>query len=97
MTQLKVGRLYTNSFLANQSDTTMINLGFMIFTDKNKSNHVRLEVGDFIMIIEVINQSSTKSIRSQKFTNYKVLTKDIIGYINIYEGAENDWQEICFG
>ena len=96
MNQLKVGRLYTNNFLANKLDRPMNKLGFMIFTDRNKSNHIRLEAGDFIMIIEVINQS-TKSIRSQKFTNYKVLTKDIIGYINIYESVENDWQELYFG
>ena len=93
MNQLKVGRLYTNNFLANKLDRPMNKLGFMIFTDRNKSNHIRLEAGDFIMIIEVIN----KSTKSQKFTNYKVLTKDIIGYINIYESVENDWQELYFG
>lgn len=46
------------------------------------------------MIIEMVRQEIDRKI---KFTRYKILTKDKVGFINIYEGLEKDWQEVSLG
>lgn len=94
MALLKPGKLYVNNFLKYNTDPTFRKLGFIVFVDENNSKSFGIRSDELIMIIEMVRQEIDRKI---KFTRYKILTKDKVGFIHIYEGLEKDWQEVSLG
>jgi hypothetical protein len=91
---LKPGKLYVNNFLKYNTDRTIRKLGYTVFVDENNSKSFCIRSDEIIMIIEMVRQEIDRKI---KITKYKILTKDKVGFINIYEGLEKDWQEVSLG
>lgn len=94
MVLLKPGKLYVNNFLKYNTDPAFRKLGFNVFVDENNSKSFGIRSDELIMIIEMVRQEIDRKI---KFTRYKILTKDKVGFIYIYEGLEKDWQEVSLG
>ena len=94
MALLKPGKLYVNNFLKYNTDPAFRKLGFNVFVDENNSKSFGIRSDELIMIIEMVRQEIDRKI---KFTRYKILTKDKVGFIHIYEGLEKDWQEVSLG
>jgi hypothetical protein len=94
MVLLKPGKLYVNNFLKYNTDPAFRKLGFNVYFDENNSKSFGIRSDEIIMIIEMVRQEIDGKI---KFTKYKILTKDKVGFINIYEGLEKDWQEVSLG
>lgn len=94
MALLKPGKLYVNNFLKYNTDPAFRKLGFNVFVDENNSKSFSIRSDELIMIIEMVRQEIDRKI---KFTRYKILTKDKVGFIHIYEGLEKDWQEVSLG
>ena len=94
MALLKPGKLYVNNFLKHNTDPAFRKLGFNVFVDENNSKSFSIRSDELIMIIEMVRQEIDRKI---KFTRYKILTKDKVGFIHIYEGLEKDWQEVSLG
>lgn len=94
MALLKPGKLYVNNFLKYNTDPTFRKVGFFVFVDENNSKSFGIRSDELIMIIEMVRQEIDRKI---KFTRYKILTKDKVGFIHIYEGLEKDWQEVSLG
>jgi hypothetical protein len=94
MILLKPGKLYVNNFLKYNKDPTIRRLGYTVYVGENKFKFFNISSDELIMIIEMVRQDINKKT---KFTTYKILTKDKVGFINIYEGLEKDWQEVSLG
>lgn len=94
MILLKPGKLYVNNFLKYNTDPTIRKLGYTVFVSENNFKSFGIKSDELIMIIEMVRQETD---RKTKLTKYKILTKDKVGFINIYEGLEKDWQEVSLG
>lgn len=94
MILLKPGKLYINNFLKYNKDPMIRKIGYTVFVGENNFKSFNISSSELIMIIEMVRQEID---RKAKFTTYKILTKDKVGFINIYEGLEKDWQEVYLG